>query len=140
MADVKVAISDKFLDAFSEVPKNKQKKVRRFMTKFRENPRASGINYEKIEGAADPKLRSVRIDQAYRGIVLKPKSGNVYMLLWVDHHNDAYQWAPSRVAQIHPETGSLRGLPIEEGQAAWVLAIRAARWLNPSSAPPPGGD
>ena len=116
MPDVKVAISDRFLEAFSEIPKNKQKKVRRFMTKFRQDPTLPGINYEKIEGAKDPKLRSVRIDQAYRGIVLKPDQGNVYMLLWVDHHDDAYQWARNRLVQIHPETGSLQVLPIEEGE------------------------
>ncbi|PSQ84477.1 MAG: DNA helicase [Bacteroidetes bacterium QS_7_67_15] len=116
MPDVKVAISDRFLEAFSEIPKNKQKKVRRFMTKFRQDPTLPGINYEKIEGAKDPKLRSVRIDQAYRGIVLKPDQGNVYMLLWVDHHDDAYQWARNRLVQIPPETGSLQVLPMEEGE------------------------
>ena len=116
MSDVKVVISDRFLEAFSEVPKNKQKKVRRFMTKFRQDPTMPGINYEKIEGAKDPKLRSVRIDQAYRGIMLKPDQGNVYMLLWVDHHDDAYQWARNRLVQIHPETGSLQVLPMEEGE------------------------
>ena len=116
MPEVKVAISDEFMEAFSEVPKSKQGKVRRFMTKFRSNPRSSGINYEKIEGARDPKLRSVRIDQAYRGIVMKPRSGNVYVLLWVDHHDDAYQWARNRLIQIHPDVGSLQVIPIEEGQ------------------------
>ena len=116
MPDVKVAISDQFLDAFSEVPRSKQKKVRRFMTKFRRDPTLPGINYEKIEGAKDPKLRSVRIDQSYRGIVMKPDEGNVYMLLWVDQHDDAYQWARNRVVQIHPDTGSLQVIPLEEGE------------------------
>lgn len=116
MPDVKVAISDQFLDAFSEVPKSKQKKVRQFMTKFRRDPTLPGINYEKIEGAKDPKLRSVRIDQSYRGIVMKPDEGNVYMLLWVDQHDDAYQWARNRIVQIHPDTGSLQVIPLEEGE------------------------
>jgi superfamily I DNA/RNA helicase/mRNA-degrading endonuclease RelE of RelBE toxin-antitoxin system len=116
MPDVKVAVSDQFLEAFSQVPRNKQKKVRRFMTKFRQNPRLPGINYEKIEGARDPKLRSVRIDQSYRGIVMAPDEGNVYMLLWVDQHDDAYQWARNRIVQIHPDTGSLQVIPMEEGE------------------------
>jgi superfamily I DNA/RNA helicase len=116
MPDVKVAVSDQFLEAFSQVPRNKQKKVRRFMTKFRQNPRLPGINYETIEGAKDPKLRSVRIDQSYRGIVMAPDEGNVYMLLWVDTHDDAYQWARNRIVQIHPDTGSLQVIPMEEGE------------------------
>ncbi|MCS4223809.1 3'-5' exonuclease [Salinibacter ruber] len=114
MPDVKVAVSDQFLEAFSQVPKNKQKKVRRFMTKFRQDPTLPGINYESIEGAKDPKLRSVRVDQSYRGIVMAPDEGNVYMLLWVDKHDDAYQWARNRIVQIHPETGSLQVIPMEE--------------------------
>jgi hypothetical protein len=50
----------------------------------------------------------VRIDQVYRGIVLKPEAGNVYLLLWVDRHDEAYQWAQNRIFGIHPETGSLQ--------------------------------
>jgi len=114
MNNVKVAISEEFLDAFAEVPRGKQRKVRRFFQKFRRDPRQSGINYEKINGAKDPNLRSVRIDQEYRGIVLKPDQGNVYMLLWVDHHDDAYQWAENKVVQIHPDTGSIQVIPVEE--------------------------
>ena len=117
MNDVKVAISEEFLDAFADVPRGKQSKVRRFFQKFRRDPRQSGINYEKINGAMDPNLRSVRIDKEYRGIVLKPEQGNVYMLLWVDHHDDAYRWAKNKVIQIHPETGSIQVIPVEEGTA-----------------------
>lgn len=84
------------------------------MTKFRQDPTLPGINYETIEGAKDPKLRSVRVDQSYRGIVMAPDEGNVYMLLWVDKHDDAYQWARNRIVQIHPETGSLQVIPMEE--------------------------
>jgi len=116
MPDVRVAVSDDFLDAFADIPKSQQSKVRRFLTKFRRDPTASGINYEKIQGARDDKLRSVRIDQAYRGIVMKPEAGNVYMLMWVDHHDDAYDWARNKLVQVHPETGSLQVIPLEEGQ------------------------
>ena len=118
MNDVKVAISEEFLDAFANVPRGKQRKVRRFFQKFRRDPRQSGINYETINGAMDPNLRSVRIDREYRGIVLKPEQGNVYMLLWVDHHDDAYQWAANKVVQIHPDTGSIQVIPVEDGKVS----------------------
>jgi hypothetical protein len=90
------------------LPKTKQKKVREFIEKFRENPTSSGLNYEKIKTAADPNLRSLRIDQDYRAIVLKPEAGDVYLLLWVDKHDDAYTWAAGRACRIHPETGTLQ--------------------------------
>lgn len=104
----RVAISSDFLDAFAQVPKSQQGKIRRFIEQFKANPTAPGINYEKISSFKDPKLRSVRIDQSYRGIVMKPESGDVYMLLWVAHHDDAYQWAENKVYSIHPDTGGLQ--------------------------------
>lgn len=105
---VRVAISADFLLAFARIPRNQQAKVMGFVAKFRNNPAASGINYEKINAAQDKNLRSVRIDDAYRGIILKPDKGNVYVLLWVDHHDEAYRWAEKKQCLIHPETGSIQ--------------------------------
>jgi len=111
---ITVAISDDFLKSFSGIPKKQQAKVREFVEKFRVNPASPAINYEKIQMAKDENLRSVRIDQDYRGIVLKPASGNVYMLLWVDHHDAAYAWASNRVYSVHAETGGLQVVNVEE--------------------------
>ena len=104
-----IAISDDFLSAFAALPKKKQARVNDFVRKFRQNPMSGGINYEKIKGARDENLRSVRIDREYRGIVLHPGGkGAVYILLWVDHHDEAYRWAKNRIAKIHPETGAIQ--------------------------------
>lgn len=111
---ITVAISDDFLKSFSGIPKKQQSKVREFVEKFRVNPASPAIHYEKIQEAKDQNLRSVRIDQDYRGIVLKPASGNVYMLLWVDHHDQAYAWAANRVYSVHADTGSLQVIHVKE--------------------------
>lgn len=103
-----VAISDGFMDAFAGIPRNQQRKVMAFITKFRQDPRSPGINYEGINDAKDPNFRSVRIDQDYRGIVSHPEQGNVYLLLWVDKHDQAYDWARRHTCQVHPETGALQ--------------------------------
>lgn len=108
MSKVKVAISQDFMLAFSKVPKNAQKKVMEFVTKFRQDPQSPGINYETINDAKDGNYRSVRIDKNYRGIILKPDTGNVFLLLWVDRHDDAYDWARRHKCQINPNTGSLQ--------------------------------
>ena len=85
----KVAISSDFLTAYALVPKAQQKKVREFVTRFQLDPAASGINYEAIHQARDPRVRTVRIDLAYRAVVLHPERGDVYVLAWVDHHDEA---------------------------------------------------
>ena len=109
----RVAIFDEFLDAFAQIPRAQQKKVNKFVRKFREDPTSASINYESISTFVDPNLRTVRIDQAYRAIVLRPEHGNVYVLLWVDHHDQAMAWAAHKRVSIHPETGSLQVLSAE---------------------------
>jgi hypothetical protein len=109
----RVAIFDEFLDAFAQIPRAQQKKVNKFVRKFREDPTSASINYESINTFVDPNLRTVRIDQAYRAIVLKPEHGNVYVLLWVDHHDQAMAWAAHKRVSIHPETGALQVLSAE---------------------------
>lgn len=104
----RVAIFDEFLDAFARIPRAQQKKVNKFVRLFREDPTSASINYEAIHTFVDPNLRTVRIDQAYRAIVLRPQQGNVYVLLWVDHHDEAMRWAENKRVSIHPETGGLQ--------------------------------
>ncbi len=103
-----VAIFEEFLDCLVRIPRAQQKKVNKFLRLFRENPTSPSINYESIGSFDDPNLRTVRIDQAYRAIVLKPATGNVYLLLWVDLHDKAMRWASNKRVAIHPETGGLQ--------------------------------
>ncbi|MHC5732601.1 MAG: DNA helicase, partial [Nostoc sp.] len=65
----------------------------------------------------DSRLKSVRIDLSYRAIVFKPDKGNTYIILWVDNHDDAYNWAQRRVCKINPESGALQIIDIEEASA-----------------------
>lgn len=111
---VKVAVSSDLFSAFSRLPKTQQGKVAKFITNFQKNPQATGTNYEKIHAATDPNMRSVRIDDTYRGIVLKPKEGNIYMLLWVDHHDDAYQWACRHRCDINAQTGAIQIFEVDQ--------------------------
>ncbi len=117
--DVKVAISSDFFSAFAKLPQNQQGKVSKFITNFQQNPESSGINYEKVHDFIDPNMRSVRIDQTYRGIVLKPDTGNVFMLLWVDHHDNAYDWARRHRCNINPGSGAIQ---IYEAEDAGLIA------------------
>ena len=103
-----VAIASDFLESYAGIPRTQQRKVMRFLAKFRQNPTSSGINYEKIRDSADPNFRSVRIDQDYRGIITSPPTGDVYVLLWVAKHDDAYEWARRHVCGVNPTTGTLQ--------------------------------
>ena len=112
---VTVALGADFLASFSRLPKAQQGKVRKFVSDFRQNPASHSIHLEKVKAAEDPNIRSVRIDQSYRGIMLGPESGQAYVFLWVDQHDAAYRWAEHKLFTIHPETGAIQLLHVEEG-------------------------
>ncbi|MDD2496867.1 MAG: DEAD/DEAH box helicase [Desulfitobacteriaceae bacterium] len=109
-----VAISSDFLTGFAALPRKVQGKVTEFINKFRSNPNSPGINYERIRDAVDKKICSVRIDDTYRGIVARQEEGGVYLLLWVDHHDEAYQWAKRKKCEINPKTGNIQVFDIQE--------------------------
>ena len=108
MSEATVAISSDFLTAYALLPKQILNKIQNFIVRFISNPKSPGINFEKIFDAADRNLRSVRIDDTYRGILLMPENGNVFVLLWVDHHDEAYEWARRKRCLVDMATGALQ--------------------------------
>ena len=111
MTTAKVAISADFLTAFAHLPRQVQGKVTELVNKFRNDPASPGIHYEKINSCIDKKIYSIRIDDAYRGIVVR--QSEVYLLLWVDHHDEAYQWAARKRCEVNPNTGSLQVFDVQ---------------------------
>jgi superfamily I DNA/RNA helicase len=113
-----IALSSDFLLAFSNVQKSHQKQVREFIERFRERPDSPGINYEVIQSAKGKDLYSVRISQAYRAVVFHPAGSSVYVLSWVDHHDEAYRWAERKQFVVHPATGALQMVSAEASASA----------------------
>lgn len=105
---MKLLFYDKFFDSFINLPKGIQKKVVEFQKKFRENSKSSGIHLESILSFKDQSLRSARVDQTYRAIIKAPQAGDIYYLLWVDHHDRAYDWASNKVFQWNDQTQSMQ--------------------------------
>ena len=109
-----VAISTDFLTSFAALPRQKQGKATEFFNKFRTNPNSPGIHYEKIDEGIDKNICSVRIDDAYRAIVVRCPDTNVFMLLWVDHHDEAYAWAKRKKCSINKITGGVQVFDVQE--------------------------
>jgi superfamily I DNA/RNA helicase/plasmid maintenance system killer protein len=128
-----IAVSNDFLLAFSNVQKSQQKQVREFIERFREQPDAPGMNYEPILSAKGKDLYSVRVNQAYRAIVFHPSNSPVYILTWVDHHDEAYRWAERKRFVVHPATGALQVISAEvatEEPAPTVKKASAGMFAN----------
>ena len=101
-------MSRDFMSAFADLPAAQQRGLLALMTKFESDPAMPGLNYERVRQARDPKVHSLRVDRDYRAIVLAPRNGNIYLLLWADKHDKAYEWASRHQCQVNPETGGLQ--------------------------------
>jgi len=136
-----VALSQDFLLRLAKLPSAVHARVVRWALKFQQDPTSPGINYETIKAARDPNLRSVRIDQDWRGIVFKPSLGDLYILLHVDHHDEAYRWAERRKMAVNPATGALQIISLEAVEAAETITdltqtgVQHAEPIPPSIAP-----
>lgn len=131
-----MAMSSDFLEAYARLPKAQQKGVRSLISRFNADPRAAGLNYERIKTARDSNMRSLRIDQGYRAIVLKPEQGDVHMLLWADKHDEAYDWAARHECRINPETGALQIYAPQEPEAAGGVAPSSVSSRAEETGPP----
>ena len=114
MSAMTLCISKDFLTAYSNLPRQVQTKVAEFMNKFRVNPKSAAINLEKLHDCLDSKFCSARIDNAYRAILVM--QGDVYLLLWVDHHDEAYAWARKKRCAVNHENGSIQVFDVQNSE------------------------
>lgn len=131
----KVALSQDFLLQLAKLPASVQSKVMKWAIQFQSDPTSPGINYENINGARDSNLKSVRLDRDWRGIVFKPSTGDVYVLLYVDHHDQAYRWAENRKLAINPVTGAMQLVVLESVAQEMPAPTRAPVEANAAPMP-----
>jgi hypothetical protein len=91
----RLAIDRDFLDDYSELPKSVQGSVKMAIDKFAEYVHA-GLHLEKLTRCKDDRIRTIRIDAMWRGVVLAPDEGDTYSLIRVMPHDKAIEYAGSR--------------------------------------------
>ncbi|WP_455360478.1 UvrD-helicase domain-containing protein [Streptomyces sp. SYSU K21746] len=63
-----------------------------------------GLKLESLKQAKDPHIRTIRIAQGTRGVVLAPDRGDTFVLLRVMPHDKAIAWAIKQKASINAVT------------------------------------
>lgn len=101
-----LAIDKGFIADLAKMEKPVVKRVTEVFDEF-DAATHTGLHLEKIANARNPRFRSIRIDQAWRGIVLAPVTGDVYTLLKVLHHDEAYAWAQRSNISVNSATGGI---------------------------------
>lgn len=111
---MRVFLGDKFMECLIKLPKTIQKKAIELPKKLEQSPELSGLNIEKIITFKDPSLRTVRVDQKYRGIISLDLNKNVAYLLWVDNHDEAMNWAQNRRFEWNEHTNAPQLFSVDE--------------------------
>jgi hypothetical protein len=92
---------------------NVQSKVMKWAIQFQADPTSAGINYENINGARDPNLKSVRMDKDWRGIVFKPSSGRCVCPALREPPRRGLSLGGKPQAGINPVTGAMQLVMLE---------------------------
>jgi len=100
----RLAIDKDFLDDYSKLEKTVQAAVKAAIDKFAAHTHA-GLHLEKINHCKDDRIRTIRIDQHWRGVVLAPETGDTYSLLRVMPHDKAIEYAGSRRFTVNEALG-----------------------------------
>ena len=100
----RLAIDKDFLDDYSKLPKSVQSSVKMAIDKFAEHVHA-GLHLEKLTRCKDDRIRTIRVDQFWRGVVLAPDSGDTYSLIRVMPHDKAIDYASSHRFTVNEALG-----------------------------------
>src|SRR5215207_3412356 len=105
-------IADTFTDSLARLTNDEQKAVKTTAFDLQVNPANPGMQFHKLDRAKDKNFWSVRVNRDVRLIV--HKSAASLLLCYVDHHDDAYDWAERRKIERHPTTGAAQLVEVRE--------------------------
>ena len=105
-------IADTFTDSLAKLTGDEQKAVKTTAFDLQMNPANPGMQFHKLDKAKDKNFWSVRVSRDIRLIVHKTEAS--LLLCYVDHHDNAYQWAERRKLETHPKTRAAQIVEIRE--------------------------
>ena len=105
-------IADTFQSSLTKLTAQEQKAVKTAAFDLQMGLRGNSTKFHKIDRARDPNFWSVRANNDIRLII--HKSAASVLLCYVDHHDDAYNWAVRRRIENHPVTGAAQIVEVRE--------------------------
>lgn len=100
-----VVWGEDFFDSLGKLPKAVKLQALLVCGNLMQGKVNNGMNFESLNNPLDRSFRSIRLDNTYRLILSEqPKS---YIMLWADHHDDAYDWARNRRLNVNRVSGAL---------------------------------
>ncbi|GAA2921193.1 UvrD-helicase domain-containing protein [Kitasatospora cinereorecta] len=109
----RLAFTQGFWDGYDMLEKPVRAGVRKAMGKFQAMSAAElhadkGLHLESVQNARDPRMRTIRVTDFWRRVVLAPDDGSdMFLLVNVLPHDDAYTWAAKRLYSANSATRAL---------------------------------
>ncbi|MDN5852456.1 MAG: DNA helicase, partial [Actinomycetia bacterium] len=101
-----LAVAVEFLREYAKLQPPIRKQTDEALRKFAEHTHA-GMHLEKLTNMRDDRVRTIRITEYWRGVVLAPVSGDRYTLLRVMGHDEAIDWVRRRKFSVNEVSGVL---------------------------------
>ncbi|OGR00434.1 MAG: hypothetical protein A2511_10520 [Deltaproteobacteria bacterium RIFOXYD12_FULL_50_9] len=105
-------IADTFTDSLARLTGDEQKAVKTTAFDLQMNPASPAMKLHKLDKVKDKNFWSVQVSSDLRMIVHKTYES--LLLCYVNHHDDAYEWAARRKLETHPKTGAAQFVEIRE--------------------------
>lgn len=87
-----VGVTPHFFNSYSKLGKAGQKRALETLERFGSEGGRTGFNLEKLTRSASNNTYSIRVDKSFR-LILGKATGDTFVALYVDQHDDAYKWA-----------------------------------------------
>ena len=105
-------IADTFTDSLGRLTAQEQKVAKTTAFDLQLDPTSNGLSFHKLDRAKDTNFWSIRVNADIRIIVHRAAAS--ILLVYVDHHDDAYKWAERRKIERHPTTGAMQLVEVRE--------------------------
>ena len=102
----RLAIAKGFLAEYAKLEKGVQSAVESAIARFAEHTHA-GLHMERLQHGRDDRIRTIRVDSFWRGVVLAPESGDTHYLITVLPHDEANAYATSHRFSVNQALGVL---------------------------------
>jgi superfamily I DNA/RNA helicase/mRNA-degrading endonuclease RelE of RelBE toxin-antitoxin system len=105
-------ISDTFTSSLARLTNEEQKQVKTTVFDLQLDPTSPSMQFHRIDKSRDANFWSVRAGRDIRVIVHKTNSS--FLVCYVGHHDNAYDWAERRKIEEHPRTGAAQIVEVRE--------------------------
>lgn len=108
---INIHIAGNFFDFLSNLNAKETKQFSKAMRQLKSDPSSPALRRHKLDRTPSKNLVSYSVNRDIRIIALEPTRDDIY-LLYINHHDVAYQWAENR--------------KIEQGEGAQIFSVIAS--------------